>query len=242
MLAAIDFLSFAMSIGLGSCRYQDGSIPGQFHLAEAIAGPKSDPGSADDVFDRQKTPATRIKAVVAVVAHDEDRPGGDGEGGQFVGGGFGDVGFAQGLAVDDDLVVMDFEAIAGFADDPFDEDLLFLVAPRLEDLRGLKDDDVAAMGGSRSEGDFFDDQPIVDEEGRHHRVRGNEARLGDEGANPQGDDDRDDEDDQVFALGFPEGGWIDRRLGILGHRSQFEGGCSSLASLEHRGMAGESGR
>ncbi len=135
---------------------------GQFHFAEPIGGPKSYPGSTDDVLDRQKAPAARIKTVVAIVAHDEDRVAGDGEFGHFVGGGGGDVGFADGLAVDNDLVVMDGKAIAGFADNPFDKDLLLSVTPFLENIGGLKNDDIASVGGSRSEGDFFDDQPIVD--------------------------------------------------------------------------------
>src|SRR5512136_2137368 len=80
----------------------------------AVPGEVDDEGLPDDIFEFDEAPETAVVALVAVVAHDENRPFGDLDGSQVVPA-------LDRLRVDDVLHVDPVEIVDGLA---VEEDLL----------------------------------------------------------------------------------------------------------------------
>jgi len=101
------------------------------------------------------------------------------------------VRLGEGMAVDVDVAVVEADAIAGKADDSFDE-----IERGVDGV--VKDDDVAAMDGCgrekaadavRAWGLLVDEEKIADQKGGFHRLRGDAEGLDAEGDDEDGDDD-----------------------------------------------------
>src|SRR6266481_5113911 len=174
----------------GACgKVGDGIENGEDTLAEGgfgvivgicVDGPVNEEGAAHDGFAVDKAPVTAVGAVVAIIAHGEIFSGRDDEfvtldvvEGIVAGGRVMDhVGFIQGFAVDEDLLVHNLQTIAGKADDALHEVRMILV-------RIFEDDDIAALEvavwkkvfvpvAAAAKDEFVDEQMIAYEEGLFH--------------------------------------------------------------------------
>jgi hypothetical protein len=182
---------------------RDVSPPAPSDVAEAIKRPEAEGGAPDNIILGQKSPNMGVVAVVAVVSHDEILAGRHRVGPPLIIGGFGDVAFGEGAAIEVHPTAADGHFLSGPADDPFDEGVVFSEALIPELGRGDKDDDISEFGGMEAVGDFFDHEAIADLQGGKHRIRGDVAGFGDENAEQQGQAQGDGEKRDIFAPFYP---------------------------------------
>jgi len=116
-----------------------------------------------------------------------------------------DIGFVEQLAVDEDLLVDDFQVIAGQTDDALHEMRMVLI-------RIFEDDDVAALEitvgkkffvpmTTATEDKFVDEEMVADEEGFLHRRRRNLEGLDDEAGAEEGEDHGYEKRFKIFGKG-----------------------------------------
>jgi len=153
--------------------------------------PEGDPGLADDVRAGHGPAVVRVVAVVAIIAEDEIGVGRDGLFVQCVGGRLVDVRLVEGDAVDVDHALLDFDGVAGQADDTLDV-VLFRVTQRPED------DDIAALWLADVVGDLAHQKSLALVQAGLHTDTDDDETL-DGGLNDQEDEQGEYGSDEDFA-------------------------------------------
>src|SRR3972149_5130694 len=188
---------------------------------ELVERPVAEPRPPYDVRDLDGAEVPGVRRILPMIAHDEQFTIWDDPPGCATRGRVGllldticrpeDVRLIDLRAVHEDQAVLELERIAGEAGDPLDARDIRALAPA---RRWLEDDDVAIGIRIPTRGQLVHQHVLLRDERVLHGALLDLVRLGDEGLDPEEDDDRQDEGLKDLEQAAERGAWAPRTGGI----------------------------